>query len=356
MSDKVTNESIVEAMAGFERDRLRHLAAAEELARKTAEHAQLLELAAKHNYVLIPTETARPRLETISDLIKAYRTVETSPYHKLSHASQTHYDALLGLIENDHGNDALASLRGEHLNEWHQAWSEGGKKSVAHAKIGMVRGLFGFGNAMLHDPKCEQLFGILAKLRFKAPKARVERLTPEDANAIRMMARRVKRPSIALAQAFQTDAGLLQKDTIGEWVPVSADGVSDIMFKDHKWVRGIRWNEIDDNLVLRHAGDGWQGDIEFPLLNAPAVLEEFRIQFDFTPGKDARSKLPASGAIVRRENDNLPWDAVEFRRHWRICADHCKIPKTVRNADSRPRAKESVQKADEAVKEQRATK
>lgn len=355
MSGKANNDSIAEAMEAMERDRARHLEEAEAIARKLAEYAQLKELAAKHNMALVPTETARPRLETISDLIKAYRNVEFSPYHKLSHASRNHYDTLLSLIKGDHGNDALVAIRGEHFIEWHRVWSEGGKNSIAHAKIGMVRGLCGFGNATLHDPECERLFGILAKLRFKAPKARAERLTPEQASDIRVMARRVKRPSVALAQAFQTGLGMLQKDVIGEWVPVGGDGVSDITFKDSKWVRGIRWNEIDENLVLRHAGDGWQGNIEFSLLNAPAVLEELRIQFGFTPEKDMRSKLPASGAIIRRENDDLPWDAVEFRRHWRKIADFCGVPKTVRNSDSRPRTRETVQEA-EAVREQLATK
>jgi hypothetical protein len=55
-----------------------------------------------------------------------------------------------------------------------------------------------------------------------------------------------------------------------------------------------------------------------------------------------RSQLPASGAIIVSDRDRLPWDAVEFRRQWRKLADACGIPKTVRNADSRARAKDTA--------------
>ena len=67
--------------------------------------------------------------------------------------------------------------------------------------------------------------------------------------------------SVALAQAFQFDCQLRQKDVIGEWVPIDEAGVSDVIDGDEKWLRGIRWEEIDLSMVLRHrASQGRQGD------------------------------------------------------------------------------------------------
>ena len=43
---------------------------------------------------------------------------------------------------------------------------------------------------------------------------------------------------------------LRQKDVIGEWVPRSEPGPSDIWNSDgEKWLRGLRWQEIDGNLI-----------------------------------------------------------------------------------------------------------
>jgi len=46
-------------------------------------------------------------------------------------------------------------------------------------------------------------------------------LSEEQADAIRVEAHKQNRASIALAQAFQFDTALSQKDVVGEWVPIS---------------------------------------------------------------------------------------------------------------------------------------
>jgi hypothetical protein len=348
MNEKPSN-AILEAM---ERERARHLEQAAALERDMADIARL---ASKYNLIVTASDAADAGATapvSMVDLIRKYRNAADSPYKRLTHASRKHYDALLSLIETDHGDKQLAGLLVDDFERWHQKWSEGGKLSIAHAKIGMVRGLFGFGTEVLRDRECVRLFGILGKLKFEAPKARTERLTTEQAKEIRGMARVLQRPSIALAQAFQSEIGMLQKDVIGEWVPVSEAGVSDITSGATKWMRGIRWNEIDGNLVLKHASESWQGDITFDLRKAPMVLEELNLQFDFNIEKSQRSQLPSSGPIVVSEHDGLPWDAVEFRRWWRKVATLCKIPPNVRNSDSRARAKESAQGREEWLLDQ----
>jgi hypothetical protein len=166
---------------------------------------------------------------------------------------------------------------------------------------------------------------MLSKMRFAMPQPRTERLTAEQAIAIRAKAHELGRPSIALAQAFQFELMLRQKDVIGEWVPLAEPGVTDLTADGLKWLRGIRWEEIDQNMVLRHVTSKRQKEIVVSLRNAQMVMEEI--------GRLA--EVPASGPIIVSEWDKLPWTSPEFRRWWRICADAAGVPKKVRNMDSR---------------------
>lgn len=262
---------------------------------------------------------------TLSSLMLHYRTDPDSPFRKLRYHSKCYYETLMGLIEREYGATPLTELKGRMFRRWHDAWSEGGKFAVAHGKIGMLRTLFGFGASILEDPECVRLKGVMSDLRFKMPKARTESLTADQAIAVRAMAHEKGKPSIALAQAFQFELMLRQKDVIGEWIPISEPGVSDITHGKFKWLCGLRWEEIDQNLVLTHVTSKRQKKITVDLKHAPMVMEELA-------RLDTR---PASGPIVTDDRDQVPWDAVEFRRQWRKLATAVGIPKTVRNMDSR---------------------
>ena len=139
----------------------------------------------------------------------------------------------------------------------------------------------------------------------------------------------MERPSIALAQAFQFELKFGQGEVIGEWVPQSEPGASDVMNDDEKWLRGIRWSEIDARLILRHTVLTRNGEkeIEVDLKRMPMVMEEL----------SKLGKRPASGPVVICEWSGIPWTSHEFRRWWRKVADACGIPKTVYNMDSRER-------------------
>jgi hypothetical protein len=263
---------------------------------------------------------------TLISLMTCYRTDPDSSFKKLRYHSKQYYETLMGLIQGEHGGKELREINARSFRRWHEGWSEGGKAAVAHGKIGMLRTLFGFGATILEDPECIRLRGIMSGLRFEMPKARTERLTAEQATAIRAMAHEKGRPSIALAQAFQFELMLRQKDVIGEWVPMKEPGMSDVFdTRRHKWLRGIRWEEIDQNMVLSHVTSKRQKLITINLNNAPMVLEELALL----------GERPAKGPIIVSEHDGLPWDAVEFRRWWRLCARACGIPDKVRNMDSR---------------------
>jgi len=267
---------------------------------------------------------------TLRSLMRAYKTDPDSPYRKIRYNSRVHYDALMSLIETEHGDKLLADLKGRTFSRLHEDWTAGGKIAIAHAKIGMLRTLFSFGATLLEEEDCSRLSGILSKMRFAMPKPRTERLTADQAVAIRAKAHEMKRPSIALAQAFQFECMLRQKDVIGEWVPIREPGISDVQSDSLKWLRGIRWEEIDQNQVLRHVTSKRQKEIQISLQNAPMVLEELAYQDVINLGK-----TPMSGPIIRSEFDGLPWTGPEFRRWWRIVATAAGIPTTVRNMDSR---------------------
>jgi hypothetical protein len=96
-----------------------------------------------------------------------------------------------------------------------------------------------------------------------------------------------------------------------------------------KWLRGIRWEQIDENLVLRHVTSNGGKHVELRLSEAPMVMTEFA----------KLGKRPSSGPVIVCEFSKLPWTNHEFRRWWRKVADACGIPRTVKNMDTRAPAR-----------------
>lgn len=276
---------------------------------------------------------------TIAGLIRCYKNDPDSPYRKkgrLRYASRVHYDTIMRMVEADHGHEVVSEIKGRTINRWYDRWTENGRFATAHTKIQMLRILFGFGTSILEDDGCIRLRGVLSGMKFQTSKHRTERLTIDQVVAIRTKAHEMERPSIAIAQAFQFECMFRQKDCIGSWEPISEPGVSAIFDGSGlKWMRGIRWEEIDQNLVLTHITSKRQKEIKVNLRSSPMVMEEFALLVKVLPEKLSRDMLPAAGPIVISEFDDLPWEAIEFRRWWRKLADECGIPKSVRNMDSR---------------------
>jgi hypothetical protein len=119
---------------------------------------------------------------------------------------------------------------------------------------------------------------------------------------------------------------LRQKDVIGEWVPKNEPGLSDIVNDaGEKWLRGLRWHEINGDLILRHTTSKRNKDIEVNLRMAPMVMEEFARIGD----------LPSSGPVIRSEVTGRPYKTVHFRTEWRTIATAAGIPAAVKNMDTR---------------------
>lgn len=270
---------------------------------------------------------------TLRGLIRCYRTDPDSGFAKKRYASRGHYDQLFKRLDEEHGDKPLAEIKGRMFRRWYEGWAERGTTTIQRSYITMLRILFNYGAALLEDADCLRLATALSNMRFPGIKPRTERLTSDQVIAIRAKAHERKRGSIALAQAFQFECIFRQKDVLGEWVPLKEPGVSDVIRKGKiKWLRGIRWEAIDANMILVHTTSKRQKEITVDLKNAPMVLEELALRYGSPVTRD---RLPAKGPVVVAERTGVPWNVVEFRRQWRLTATACGIPKTVRNMDSR---------------------
>lgn len=259
----------------------------------------------------------------VHDLIASYRTDAASAYGKLRYRTRGNYDGLLRHIDRDLGHHDITEIRTRIITLQYQMWQMRGTY-MAHALIGMLRTLCSYGGTMLEDDACITLAGRMGAMRFPMGKPRSSRITAGQVVAIRAEARKRGLYALALAQAFQFDCMFRQRDTIGEWTPKTEPGESDVYCGDQKWLRGIRWDEIDANFVLRHTTSKKQKEVEINLTLAGMVMEEL-----------AGSEWPKHGPIIVSEATGLPYNAWEFRRQWREIARACGIADSVYNMDTR---------------------
>jgi hypothetical protein len=273
---------------------------------------------------------------TLKSLIDCYQTDPDSTYHKKRFAVRKNHDMFLRRIVKRHGDELLSDIKGRLLLAWHKEWSGGGEKvAIGHAFIGHLRTAIRFGLTLLEDPECSRLAGVLHEMRFAMPKPRNERLTANQAIAHRVQSHARGWDYMALAQALQFELMLRQKDVIGEWVPLKEPGISVTLGPKGKWISGLRWEEIDQNLILRHTTSKRGKDIEVDLKLAPMVLEELAILTGTPIAKLTRAALPVAGPVILCETNGWPYTTAEFRRKWRIVANEAGIPKEVRSMDSR---------------------
>jgi hypothetical protein len=260
---------------------------------------------------------------TVRGLIARYKSDRDSGYQKISHGTRQAYDSLLRRLENELGSERIADFDAPRLKAIHAAWTEDGKRvAIAHSLVTILRMLSNFGATWLKNADCRELKTILSGMQFKMPEQRSEELTTEHAIKIRKKAHEMGFPSIALAQAIQFECRLKQRDVIGEWVPVSDSRMSDVIVSNEKWVRGPRWEDVDEKFNLR------RGNKTVDLKLYPMVREEL----------EQTARKP-SGPIVVYERTGLPYQSYQFRRMWRLIADAAEIPKNMMNMDSRAPAR-----------------
>lgn len=270
---------------------------------------------------------------TIRALIHSYKTDKISKYRGIRWKTKQSYDSLLKLIDRDRGDAVLKNLRYRDLQGWHDTWAEGGKVRSAGSKIRMVGNLLKHGRKVLEDEECVRLKIALSDVDFQHTKRNETFLTEDQVDLIRAKAHAQGKHSIAIANAFQFECTCRQKDIIGDWEPWDYPGPSsDTNFDGRKWLRGIRWEEINGDGILVHITSKKQKKIIVDLKNGDMVIEELNLAY---PGSFVevdgewrcnRALLPIAGPIIISEYTGRPWIASEFRRKWRIVARACGIP------------------------------
>ncbi len=272
---------------------------------------------------------------TLKQLIERFCEDQESSFQNLRYQVRVKHQRLLTRISREHGDCQLRNIRARNLMAWHKAWKSGGKIAIAHALVARLRVLFRFGATLLEDNECIRLLNILSQTRFPNAVSRNLRITAEQVRAVRVKAHRRGWDSIALAQALQFELMLSQKDVIGEWVPISEPDTSAVIGQKGKWLTGLRWEEIDKDMILRRNQSSEKGkEVEFDLKLAPMVIEEFALWSRTPIAKLNRAALSAIGPIVLCEITAYPWSTAEFRRKWRILAKDAGVPDSIKNRNS----------------------
>ena len=212
----------------------------------------------------------------IHELIEAYKTDHLSTFHKLRYCSKQDHNNILKRIVALYGDVDLRNINARTILSWYADWSKDGKIAMGQSFIKRFRTVLGFGLTLLEDEDCKRLRIVMSTLRFDGSKPRTEALTFQQVVQICKVAHHKKWHSIALAQAFQFELMLRQKDIIGEWTPKTEVESSNIFYKNKIWTRGISWSEIDHNLVLRHTTSKKQKPIEVDLKECQLVMSELK--------------------------------------------------------------------------------
>lgn len=289
---------------------------------------------------------------TIKSLSTLYQTDPDFPFKGLRYRSRQRYAQRLSVIEEVLGSIRVTSISFRNVKRWYEEFAApdvaGGTRMLprAYDLIAQLRLLFAFGKlALPKSSGCADVVEILSELRFAGgQRRRKEYLTYDQALIVCREAHRRGRHSVALAQAIMIECGVRQKDAIGEWVPRSEPGITDVFSGPRKWLFGARWDEIDASFCWRHrlsksiSKDGIMDPEagtteEYELLAFPMVRAELERMSPLD-----RANFPAMGPVVLNEKTGRPWCTSEFRRHWRICARGAGLPDSVQNRDSRPGA------------------
>lgn len=289
-----------------------------------------------------PDSRATPSFDgTFNGLIDSYRTHADSPYHKLKHSVRRNYDQGINRISKEMGADFIREWNATRIQQAYDTnWASNGRVAMGQSIIGKLRLLTSFGSVVLNNDDCTRLSTIIGNMRFPVPPKRTEVLTYAHARAIRATARnQFAWPSIALAQAFQFEIPKLhQVDILGQWVPLSEPGESDISNGSEKWVGGLRWSDIDENMILRREFESGRQRgtkvIHTDLKRFAMIMEEI----------NAVPSWQRDGPLVRCEFSGIPWVGSEFRRKWRIVADKAGVPSNVKITDGARGNNESFEK------------
>ncbi|TPM59017.1 integrase [Mesorhizobium sp. B2-2-4] len=280
---------------------------------------------------------------TVSYILKKYETEEDSPFHSLRPGSRHPYEFYLKRLDYEIGAKRLDGITGVDLKRWHEAWSEGGVKLAASKMMRAVLdaaityAVMSFKSGTPERRAVTELRESLkaASRKIPNPKRRESIITAEQVIALRSSAHEGDRPSSALVYALVFETTLRLWDVIGQWWPMDASLISDVVMAPHtsmkfakKWF-GIRWEDIDAELVLRYVPSKTSAKtglaVTFPLSRAPMVMEELA----HWPIEKRQ------GPVIVAEGTGMPYSSNYFGEFWRIDRAAAGIPANVWARDLR---------------------
>lgn len=293
--------------------------------------------------------------DTVSSLIEIYLKDPDSDYQGLRHQASVTYARQMEALRQKYGSERIVGNKDvpgitfRSFKRWYEEALDhdcDNPVSHAHERMGKVRILFSHGT-LANLPGCATASIVLSKMKFEVPKSRTEIITGQQVIALRRGAHEKKKPSIAFAQTLQDCLMCRQKDVIGELIPKSYPGLSDVHMGSDKWVAGFRWEELDSSFTLTHmlskSMRGKRGLVlrtgkikVWSLWNYPPVIEELCLMAGVSRAELRRDLFPAAGPMVTADHTpGLPWRYKMFAKEWRKIATFVGIPKNVQNRDTR---------------------
>lgn len=251
---------------------------------------------------------------TVRSLLTIYQLHAESPFQSLKPGSKYPYRHYLGRLEGHIGNRRIDSINGVDVIRWHKLWSKKGKHLAAAATSrAVLEAALSFGIILRLDG-CQDLAVVMRETRRKLPRPqpRTQSMKAAEVERARAAAHKHGRPSRALTYALAFETTLRLWDVTGQWWPLDAPGMSDIVDveKGLKWF-GLRWEDIDDKLIVNYipskTAETTGRTVTYPLANAPMVLDEIA----------AMPQEKRRGPIIVSEATGLPYHEEAFRRGWR---------------------------------------
>lgn len=279
---------------------------------------------------------------TFKSALRIYQEDPDSPYQNLRHATKKSYDSRLRTLIKAVGNAVIPALTFRDFRRWHEKFSAPKIGSVrprtarGHAMMTQVRLILSFCSLLTLDG-CKAARDVLEGMTFTMPRKRTTVITAAQVIAHRKQSHLDGYPSIALAQAMMFELTMRPKDVVGEWIPLSEPGLSDITVGDLKWLHGARWEEVSPDLIwTKRISKSLRGrdavmnpdagkEMSFDLKAYPMIVEELA----HVALEDRR------GPIIKCEYNGLPWRNKQFPAKWRKIAQAAGIPDHVQNRDSR---------------------
>lgn len=280
---------------------------------------------------------------TFGQIVQKYLTDKDSTFFLLRPGSRHPCEFYAKRLINEKGDRRVDAITGVDLRRWHEQWSDGGRKLAASKMMRAVLDAAIAFTIMSSKPGSPELRAATelrtilktASRKLPNPKRRESVLTAGDVVRLRAAAHDGGRPSCALVYALVFETTLRLWDVIGQWWPMDAPGISDVVMTPHtsmketkKWF-GLRWDDIDADLVLRFVPSKTSAKtglaVTFPLTRAPMVMEELL----HWPA-DKRT-----GPVIVYEGTGLPYSGNYFGESWRKDREAAGLPSAVWARDLR---------------------